>query len=170
MKNLLRYTFVIALGVVFGTASVFAQQQQMPQQPQPLSPEEVSDEDLQMVSDISTAAQSIQQEADEKVRAIVEEQGMEFSRFQQIAMAQRNPQMAGQVNITEEEQKKLETVQPELMKVGQEAQQQYMQTIQEEGMTVQRFQRVAQSIQAHPEVAERFEEINGEGEEGGSEN
>lgn len=159
MKNLMRYTFVIALGAILSTATVFGQQQQMPQ---PLSPEEVTDEDLQMVSNISKQAEGIQQEADEKIRGIIEDEGMEFSRFQEIVMAQQNPQMAGEVEVSEEEQKTLETVQPELMQANQQAREQYMQTIEEEGLTVQRFQQIAQAIQAHPEVAERFEKINGE--------
>lgn len=166
MKNIVRYTFVIALGAIISTTTAFGQQQQMPQQPEPLSPDEITDEDLVMVSNISNAAEGIQQEADEKVRGIVEDEGLEFERFQEIVMAQQNPQMAGQVEVSDEEQATLEKVQPELMQVNQQAQQQYMQTIEEEGLSVQKFQQIAQAIQAHPEVAERFEEINGNGQNG----
>ncbi|MEX0723414.1 MAG: DUF4168 domain-containing protein [Gracilimonas sp.] len=162
MKNLMRYTFVIFLGVIFSTATAFAQQQQqqMPPQPEPLSPEEVTDEHLQKVSNVTKEGQGIQEEADKKMKDVVEEVGMEYERFQQIMMAQQNPQLADQMEITSEEQQALQEVQPELMQINQEAQEKYVTKIEEEGISVQEFQQIAQAIQAHPEVAERFEEIN----------
>lgn len=162
MKNLFKYTFIILLGALMSTATAIAQQQQMPPQPEPLSPEEVSDEDLQKLSNITKVGQGIQEEADKKMKGVVEEGGMEYERFQEIMMAQQNPQLAGQIEVTEEEQSTLQELQPDLMQINQEAQQQYIATIEEEGMELQRFQQIAQAIQAHPEVAERFEEINSE--------
>lgn len=159
----MRYSLIIILGAIFSTATAFAQ---VPQQPEPLSPEEITDEDLQMVSNISDSAEGIQQEVDEKMQDIVENEGMEFPRFQEIMMSQQNPQMAGEINITEDEQETLQKVQPELTQVQQEAQAQYMETIEAEGLTVQKFQQLAQAIQTHPEVAERFEEIRANGTEG----
>lgn len=160
MKNLLRFTSLLILGMAVSTTLVFAQQQQMPQQPEPLSPEEVTDEQLTLVSKVTQSAQQIQQDADEKMKGVVDEVGMEYSRFQQIMMAQQNPQMAGQIDVTDEEQATLQQIQPDLMQVQQEAQQKYIAKIEEQGLTVQEFQQIAQAIQAHPEVAERFEKIN----------
>lgn len=160
MKKLARYTFVLFLGALLSTATVFAQQQQMPPQPEPLSPEEVTDEHLEKISNVTKAGQEIQREADEKMKDVVEEVGMEYQRFQQIMMAQQNPQLANQLKLTTEEQQTLQKVQPELMQINQEAQQKYVTQIEGEGLTIQEFQQIAQAIQAHPEVAERFEEIN----------
>lgn len=162
MKNLFKYTLILLLGTLFSTATVVAQQQQMPPQPEPLSPEEVTDEDLEMLSNITKEGQGIQEEADAKMKVVVEDGGMEFERFQEIMMAQQNPQLAGQIEITEDEQSTIQEIQPDLMKINQEAQQQYIQVIEEEGLGLQRFQRLARAIQTHPEVAERFEDINGE--------
>lgn len=159
MKKFTRYTFVLLLGAIFSTATVFAQQQQMPPQPEPLSPEEVTDEQLKMVASVSQAAQGIQQEADQKMKGIVEDEGMEYTRFQQIMMAQQNPQMAGQLDLTEEEQQTLQKLQPELQKVNNQARDQYMSAIEEQGLTPQKFQQIALSIQTHDEVAQRFQEI-----------
>lgn len=159
MKKFTRYTFVLFLGAIFSTATVFAQQQQMPPQPEPLSPEEVTDEQLEMVASVSEAAQGIQQEADQKMRGIVEDEGMEYTRFQQIMMAQQNPQMAGQLDLTEDEQQTLQKLQPELQEVNNQAREQYMSAIEEEGLTPQKFQQIALSIQTHDEVAQRFQEI-----------
>lgn len=170
MKTIVRYTFLIALGVIMTSGSLFAQQQQMPPQPEPLSPDEVTKEDLQMVANVSQAAQSIQMEADQKVKSLLAEEKMDYARFQKIMMAQQNPQMAGQINMSDEEKATLQKVQPKLMQISQESRQKYMNAVKDEGMTIQRFQRVAQSIQANPEVAKRFEEINKQTSESDSEN
>lgn len=161
MKKLVRYTFVLILGAVLSTATVFAQQQ-MPPQPEPLSPEEVTDKQLEMVVNVSEAVQGLQKEADMQMREVIAGQDMEYSRFQQIMMAQQNPQMAGQVNVTEDEKKTLQAVQPKLQEISMKVQQGYMTAIRDEGLSPQKFQQIAQAIQSHPEVAKRFEEIKNE--------
>lgn len=165
MKNFLKYGTTLLFGALFITASAFAQQQMTPPQPEPLSPEEVTDEQLVMLSEITKAGQGIQEEAQKKMQAAIEETSMEYSRFEEIMMSQQNPQMAGQLNLSEEEQQTIQQVQPQLMQINQAAQQQYMQAIQKAGMDLQTFQQVAQAVQAHPEVQKRFEAINSEGEE-----
>lgn len=165
MNNFFKYSTTLIFGALFVTATAFAQQQMTPPQPEPLSPDEVTDEQLVMLSEITKAGQGIQEEAQQKMQAAIEETSMEYARFEEIMMSQQNPQMAGQLDLTEEEQQTIQEVQPQLMQINQAAQQQYMQAIQEAGMDLQTFQQVAQAVQAHPEVAERFEAINSEGEE-----
>lgn len=168
MKTFLKHTLTITLGLFLMTGAALAQQQQMPQQPQqpePLSPEEVTDEDLQMVASVSEAAQGIQQEADSKMKEVIEDEGMEYDRFQQIMMAMQNPQMAQQVDISDEEQQTIQTVQPELQEINNEARSNYMEAIEDEGLTPQKFQKLAITIQTHQEVADRFEEISGQPEQ-----
>ncbi len=165
MNNFFKYSTTLIFGALFVTATAFAQQQMTPPQPEPLSPDEVTEEQLVMLSEITKAGQGIQEEAQQKMQAAIEETSMEYARFEEIMMSQQNPQMAGQLNLTDEEQQTIQEVQPQLMQINQAAQQQYMQAIQEAGMDLQTFQQVAQAVQAHPEVAERFEAINSEGEE-----
>ncbi|MDZ7808079.1 MAG: DUF4168 domain-containing protein [Gracilimonas sp.] len=162
MKNFLKYSITLIFGALFVSATAFAQQQMAPPQPEPLSPDEVTDEQLVMLSDITKAGQGIQEEAQQKMQAAIEETSMEYSRFEEIMMSQQNPQMAGQLDLSEEEQQTIQQVQPQLMQINQEAQQQYMQAIQEAGMDLQTFQQVAQAVQAHPEVKQRFDAINSE--------
>lgn len=166
MKKLFRQSLIYIIGTFFIASPLLAQQQSMPAQPEPLSPEEVTNSDLQLIANISESSQNIQQEADSEMREIVEEEGMEYARFQQIMMAQQNPQMAGSMELTESEETTLQKIQPQLMRVGQNAQQQYMSLIKEEGLSITKFQQIAQAIQTHPEVAKRFEKIKNESSEG----
>ncbi|MFH5831318.1 DUF4168 domain-containing protein [Halalkalibaculum sp. DA3122] len=148
--------------MLFIAASVaYAQggQQQM-QPPQPAAPEDVSDEELQKFSNITDSAQSIQQEVQSEVQTLVEDEGMEFARFQKIMMSQRNPQSS--VQPSQEEQEKIKTIQPELMKINKQAQQQFVQLIQDEGLTPQRFQQIMRGVQTNQELKQRLQSVQGE--------
>lgn len=157
MKHLARTTLLVILGLALSTTAILAQQQQMPPQPEPLSPEEVTDSQLDMLVGVSQAAEGIQMEADQKMRAALENGGMDFSRFQEIMMAQQDPTKAEDIELSEEEQQTLQTIQPELMQINQEARQNYMAAIEEQGFSIQEFQQIAQAVQSHPEVAKRYE-------------
>lgn len=156
MRKLLRTSLLLITGLLISNSFAVAQQQ-APPQPEPLSPEEVTDEHLQMLVGVSMAAEEIQQKADQEMRATLKEEGMDFSRFQQIMMAQQNPQSADSMELSEEEELTLQKVQPKLMQITQDARQQYMTAIKDQGMSIQEFQQVAQAVQAHPEVAKRYE-------------
>jgi biopolymer transport protein ExbD len=142
--------------------SLFAQAQQQPQMPPqqqnlPTS-SDVSDEELTNLGDAAEALEPIQIETQEKVRSAVEEEDLSFERFQQMMMAMQNPQMAQQVNITAEEKSKIQTLQPALMEIQTEARQKMSTTIQENGLTMQRYQQIILGAQQDPELMTRVEE------------
>lgn len=142
--------------------SLFAQAQQQPQMPPqqqnlPTS-SDVSDEELTNLGDAAEALEPIQVETQEKVRSAVEEEDLSFERFQQMMMAMQNPQMAQQVNITAEEKSKIQTLQPTLMEIQTEARQKMSTTIQENGLTMQRYQQIILGAQQDPELMTRVEE------------
>lgn len=156
MKYVYRPFMLIMLGALLSTVTALAQ---VNTQTESLNPDDITDEDLQMVVNISDSATNIQEEANTKMKEIVEDEGMTFDRFQEIVMSQQNPQMAGQIQLTDEEQQILEKIQPDLLVVNQEAQEQYKDVITNEGLTLEKFQQLAMAIQTNPEVAQRFEEI-----------
>lgn len=161
MKYIYRPFMLIMLGALLSTVTALAQ---VNTQSQSLNPDEITDEDLQMVVNISDSATGIQEEANAKMKEVIENEGMPFERFQEIVMSQQNPQLAGQLQLTDAEQLILEKIQPDLLIINQEAQQQYKDAITNEGLTLEKFQQIAMAIQTHPEVAQRFDEIrNGTG-------
>jgi hypothetical protein len=151
--------------------SLFAQGQQQPQMPPqqqnlPTS-SDVSDDELTKLGDAAKALEPIQVETQEKVQEAVEGEDLSFERFQQMMMAMQNPQMAQQVNITEEEKSKIQTLQPALMEIQTEARQKMSTTIQENGLTMQRYQQIIMGAQQDPELMSRVEEELGLNEQGG---
>lgn len=146
----------LAVGSLFAQAQ---QQPQMPPQQQNLpTSSDVSDEELTKLGDAAEALEPIQMETQEKVRTAVEEEDLSFQRFQQMMMAMQNPQMAQQVNITDEEKSKIQALQPTLMQIQTEARQQMSETVQENGLTMQRYQQIIMGAQQDQELMSRVQE------------
>ncbi len=144
--------------VMVCTGMVVAQQQQ-PQPPQVLSPEDISDEELLTFVQASDAIQPIQQEAQSDMQEVVEEEGIEWQRFQQIMMAMQNPQMADQMDLSQEEEQSIQAVQPKLEEIEIEAYDEIRSEIAEQGIDVERYQAIFMSLQQHPELMERLEAL-----------
>lgn len=134
---------------LIAAGSLFAQvQQQTPQnRPEPATSDEVSDQEIDNLVSAINEMEPIQTEIQEKIQTAVEEEGLSFERFQQIMMGMQNPQMANQMNITDEEQETIQTIQPQLMQIQGEAQQKISAKIEENGLTMQRYRQIVMGAQ-----------------------
>lgn len=164
----LKSTAPLVLGLLLVAGSVFAQGQQMQQ---PAQPDSITDEELEKFSDISTEAQKIQQQTQQKVDSMLADKEMDMQRFQEIMMSQQNqqnPQAQGSdsVEITEQEQETIDEIQPKLMQIQQQSQQEFVSIIQDNGLNPQRFQQIMQAVRSNPEVMKRFQEIAGQPQNG----
>ncbi|MDX1585334.1 MAG: DUF4168 domain-containing protein [Balneolaceae bacterium] len=139
--------------------SAFAQGQQM-QQMQNAQADSVSDEELKKFVDTAQELRSIQQDIQSEVQSMVQEEDMTFQRFQQIMMSKQNPQMAQKIEVTDEEEATINEMQPKLAKIQQQANQQQMSAIQDNGLTPQRFQQIAQAVQSDPQMIQRFQQMS----------
>lgn len=161
--------FVALLVTFFTAGSLFAQvQQQQPQQQDLPTSEDVSDQDITKLGNAVEALEPIQTETQEKIKAAVEEEDLTFEQFRQMMMAMQNPQMAQQVNITDEEKSKFQTLQPAIMKIQTEARQRMNEKIEENGLTMQRYQQIIMGAQQDPELMSRIENELGMNQENGS--
>lgn len=169
--KLLKPLAVTLVFTLIAAGSLFAQvQQQQPQQrPDLPTSEDVSDEEITQLGDAVEALEPIQAETQEKIKSAVEEEDLSFERFQQMMMAMQNPQMAQQVNITAEEKSKIQTLQPTLMQIQTEARQQMSAKIEENGLTMQRYQQIIMGAQQDPELMARVEDELGLNQESGPE-
>ncbi len=154
--NFFKKTVPFVLGILLMAGSAFAQGQQM----QNAQADTVSDKELKKFADAAQELQSIQQNVQSEVQEMVKEEDMEFQRFQQIMMSKQNPQMAKQVNATDEEEAIIEEMQPKLQKIQQKAQKKQMSVIQDNGLTPQRFQQIAQAVQSDPAMMKRFQQMS----------
>lgn len=157
---------IALIAILFGAGSLFAQVQQQtppPQQQQEMpdlpSSDDVSDEEIEQVANAINELGPIQVEAQEKMAEAVEEEDITFERFQQMMMAMQNPQMADQVDVTDEEMAKLQTLQPALMEIQSEADEKMMEKIESNGISVERYQNIVMAAQQDQELRSRVEAL-----------
>lgn len=173
MTFLRKITLLLAVSV-FTAAGALAQGQQNQQQMPPQMPNlptsaDVTDEEIDNVVQTIMDLTPIQQEAERKMEEAVQEGGIEVERFRQIIATMQNPQMSGAPEVTDEEMQTLQSLQPALMQIQTEAQQQIVAKIEENGFTTQRYQSIMMGAQQDPELRNRIEtqlEEQEQGEEG----
>ncbi len=156
-------TLPLLLGMLLIAGSAVAQVQQQQQQQQQIDPDSITEEELEQFAQVSQESQKVQEEMRNQVDSLLDEKDMEMERFRQIMMSQRNPQSADSADITEEEQATMEEIQPQLMQMQQQAQQEMVTIIQDNGLEPQRFQQLMQAVRTNPEVMKRFQDISGNG-------
>lgn len=147
------------LGFMLMAGSAFAQGQ-MQQQMQQSQPDSISDEDLQKFAAVT---QEVNEKIDEEISSLLSDKEMSPERFEEIMMAQNNPQQAqagdsagAAADVTDEEQATVDEVQPKLMEVQQK---EVMNAMENNGLEPQRFQAIVQALQSDPETVQRYREI-----------
>lgn len=139
------------------------EQEQVPdetqQNPDQLQPQgsEVSDEELKQFLSASQHVQVINQEAQQKMIAAVEKEGLQAQRYSEIQQAQQDPNQ--EVNANDEELKQYETATQELQKIQIQAQQQMQEKLNTEGLTESRFQEINMVLQSDPKLQEKIRTI-----------
>lgn len=159
--NFFKKVMPLALGLLIMAGSVFGQVQQQ-QQPQTLSSEDVTDEELESFVATAMAIQTLRQQAQAQLQQIVQDEGLEFQRFQLIMMSKQNPQVADSLTVTAEEEEAMTTIQAEMQKLNQNMMPKFQSAIEENGLTQQRFQQIAQALQSDTELQERFKKMQAE--------
>lgn len=142
--------------LIFITLPVMAQLG-IPQPDQLPTSADVSDEELSLLVKTIYDLEPIQIEAQEKMIEAITSEDITLERFQQMMMADSNPELAAQVNITDEEMEKLMAIQPALMQIQGEADRKMSEKIEENGFTMDRYRSIVMGAQQDPELMARIE-------------
>lgn len=165
--KLLKSLSVALVTILFGAGALFAQvQQQAPQMPDFPTSADVSDDEIEQLVNAIIELGPVQEKTQERIAEAVEAENLSFDRFQQLMMAMQNPQMADQVDISDEEMATLQTIQPKLMEIQGKAETEMISKIEENGLTAQRYQQIIMGAQQDPELLARVETVLDEKEEG----
>lgn len=156
--KVLKSLSIIFVGILFGASMAFGQgmgqQQQMPDLP---TSDDVSDQELTQFVQTIADIEPIQMEAQAEIEGVVAEEEMDFERFQQLMMAMQNPQMADQVDMSNEEQQKIESIQPKLTEIQMEAEQEIIAKIEDNGLNVDRYQAIMMGAQQDQQLMQRLQ-------------
>ncbi|CAN5341871.1 hypothetical protein BH23BAC2_BH23BAC2_06030 [soil metagenome] len=153
MKRNLNAVLIFA-GLFAGTAT-FTQAQQLPQE-QETQQINVSDGELQQFAKTLVALQTAEQAAQQKMISIVEEQELNIEKFNEIHQAKmQNAEVkASEAELVKHQKavEKLEAIQPGI-------QQQMMEIVTSEGLSLERFQQITAAMQSSPELQQRLQQL-----------
>lgn len=157
---------VALIATIFGAGALFAQvQQQAPQMPDFPTSADVSDDEVEKLVNAILDLGPVQEKTQEKMAEVVEAEDLSFDRFQQLMSAMQNPQMADQVDVSDEEMVILQNIQPKLMEIQGDAETEMISKIEENGLTAERYQLIIMGAQQDPELLARVETMLDEKEE-----
>jgi G3E family GTPase len=140
------------LGFLLMAGSVFAQGNPMQQKMQQTQADSITNEELQKFAAVTS---DVNEKIDAEIVSLLADKEMDPQRFQEIMMKQRNPR-SDSADVTEQEQKTIDEVQPKLMKVQQK---EIMNAMEKNGLQPQRFQAIVKALQSNPEVVKRYRQI-----------
>lgn len=151
-KKFINLIFFLAL---MGTAPVFAQAQpNMAPQQQKI---DVSDAELSKFADIYQKMRMMNQKAQQKMIQVVQEEGMDVKRFNEVHLALT--QGKKDVNVTDEEKETHKVVMDKLEGMQAGFQKQMEDIITGQGLSVERYQQLAMALRSDSELQQRLQKL-----------
>jgi predicted ribosome quality control (RQC) complex YloA/Tae2 family protein len=149
LNRLLAILVVLAIGMTGAHA-------QLPDQLPEDLPAEVSENELEHFAQAFREIQVIDQQVQMEMLSTVQEDGIDVDRFNEFLTAQQDP--AQEFDASEEELSKFAAAYQEIEKIQEKALQQMEEAIQESELTMERYQEIAMTIQANPELLQKLQE------------
>ncbi len=137
------------LTLLVSSTFVFAQTPQAPQDT------EVSDKEIKTFASAFQQVQALDQKAQQDMVKAVQDEGLSVQRFNEMLQSEEDPNQ--EANPTEEEKQQYENVNKQIAVIQQKTQQSMQKKIQDEGLSIQRYQEIAFAIQNSPELQEKFQ-------------
>ncbi len=118
----------------------------------------VSDTELESFATALQDVQEIRQGMAEETQQAVGESPLEQQRFEEIYGARQGggQQDAG---TTDAENRQFEELMSQIQQIQQQSNEEMVQAVEDEGLSVQRFNEIAQAIQQNPELQQEFREM-----------
>ncbi|QLE01172.1 DUF4168 domain-containing protein [Galbibacter sp. BG1] len=141
---------------LLGSTTIFGQVQ-APQPAAPAKATNVSDADLQKFAEAYMSIQQENQKAQQQMAAKIQEEGLELERFNEIHKASMDPNT--EVEATDEELAMHKAAVSELEKMQPALEAKMKGIIEESGLTMERYQTVAMSVQADQGLQQKLQGI-----------
>ncbi len=119
---------------------------------------EFSDEELEQFADAVTEVMTIQQEGQTEMMTKIEEHDMDVQRFNEINMqAQEMP--LDEIEATEEELESFQMINQEIEQIQIELEAELIETIEEQGLSLEKYEAIMGQYQQDPELQQRIQEL-----------
>lgn len=157
MTTIKRMKALILFVAVFGglTLSAQAPQQMMTQEQ---TKTEVKDAELKQFVTVSQNVMEINQERQQEMLGEIEKEGLTGERYTELRMAEQNP-AAAKAEPSKDELEKKKRVDEKLQKIEQKTQQEQVAIVEDSGLSIERYQEIAQAVQSDQELNEKFQKM-----------
>ncbi len=116
--------------------------------------EEITDAQLRKFASAIFSLRQIDQNARTEMGKLIQEQGMELEKFNEIYRAKQNP--AAELNLSEQVEQQYEKIMNELEGLQQDYLQKKQNAVADAGLEFQTFETIANRIQTDPELRQRL--------------
>lgn len=147
--------FLLTVTMLGGT-TVFAQTPQMPQEQQQQKVE-VTDAELNKFAEAFQGIRVIGQQSQQEMLQVVQEEGMDVQRFNEIHQGTLDPEK--EVEATTEEKEQHKNIISELEVMQTSMQKQMEQVITKSGLTLERYEQIAMGLQSDRELQQRLQKV-----------
>ncbi|GEM_PF-707338 len=134
-------------------APVEGEQPEMPGQMQEPADVDLDDEEIEKFVDAAIEIQNIHMGAQEGMAERIEEEGMDLQRFQEIQAAQQQ----GETDATDEELEQFQSIMQAIQADQAGLQEEMEDVIEDAGLTVQRYEEIANAVQFDEELLREIE-------------
>ena len=149
MKSTSKKIVALLFFVAIGTSALFSQNEQEQIQ--------VTDAELESFAEAFQGMRVLNQRAQQQMIGVVEEGGLEIKRFNEIHTATLDPNK--EVDASDEEQQKYEDIGAEIQKMQESFRTEMETVVSDAGISMERYQEIAENIQNNPELQERLKKI-----------
>ncbi|GAB3536707.1 hypothetical protein GCM10027443_27710 [Pontibacter brevis] len=149
---------VVAASMSFGQAA-FAQQAATPQtETQQQSAQEFSDADLEKFVEANSTVTEIQKASRDSLVAAIESENLTVDRFNELAKAHRAQKLEEVAEDTEEISAFSNAAQ-RVVKIQPETRERVQEAIEEEGLTVEKYEKIMAAYESDPAVKAKIQEV-----------
>lgn len=147
-------SIVLGLLLTSGCQQDDAEKLNETEQPQQEQMSEISDEELQQFVAASQQIQTMNQQVQQQMVSAVQEGGLGVERFNEIQQSEQDPNQ--ELDASNDEMKQYQESVERLKQIQVDAQQEMQAMIQEEGLTLERYQQIGSALQTNPEIQEKL--------------
>jgi hypothetical protein len=155
MLKMKKIASLLVFCILIGSMGAIAQTQPMPQQPK--VEVDVDDQELAKFADAYQGLRMVNQEAQQKMVKVVEDEGFEIQKFNEMYQTSMNPNE--ELEASDEEMKKYEATVQKIEGMQGEFQERMEEVISEQGFTMERYEKLAMALQSDPEMQQRLQQM-----------
>jgi|SRR5690554_5923594 len=151
-------SFLFVLINLFAFSQQTPPQQQMPPQQQQQVEVEVSDDELELFVGALSLVQEINQKAQQEMVQVIEDNDFTVDEFNQV---QQKLQQSQDADVDKDDKLTFDKIVEGVEQIQMKSQKKMQESIEESGISVNRYQEILLAVQSNEDLYARFQEIAG---------